>query len=152
TGNERFFHYPEKCPSCGHPVVHEPGDVMAYCVNRECPAQIFESLNHFVSGGAMDIRGLGPSTVYKMMELGFIRDGADLYSLTADQLARLPNFKEKSIDNLLHALEASKQRPFESVLFALGIRPVGFGIAGLLVEEFSDIDTLMSASEEDIAG
>jgi DNA ligase (NAD+) len=152
TGKEKTFHYPDKCPSCGNPVVHEEGEAMAYCVNRECPAQIFESLNHFVSRGAMDIRGLGPSTIYKLLELGFIRDAADLYSLTDEQLSELPGFKEKSIQNLQSAIDDSRERPFENVLFALGIRHIGEGVAALLTENFHDIDGLMNANEEDIAG
>jgi DNA ligase (NAD+) len=152
TGKEKTFHYPDKCPSCGNPVVHEEGEAMAYCVNRECPAQIFESLNHFVSRGAMDIRGLGPSTIYKLLELGFIRDAADLYSLTDEQLSELPGFKEKSIQNLQSAIDDSRKRPFENVLFALGIRHIGEGVAALLTENFHDIDGLMNANEEDIAG
>src|SRR6266571_1991251 len=152
SGKEKIFHYPDKCPSCGNPVVHEEGEAMAYCVNRECPAQIFESLNHFVSRGAMDIRGLGPSTIYKLLELGFIRDAADLYSLTDEQLSELPGFKEKSIQNLQSAIEDSRKRPFENVLFALGIRHIGEGVAALLTENFHDIDGLMNANEEDIAG
>ena len=151
TGKETMFEYPKICPSCGQKVVHEEGDAMAYCVNRDCPAQIFESLNHFVSRGAMDIAGLGPSTIHKMMELGFVKSSADLYAVTDAQLAELPGFKEKSIKNLLNALEASKQRPFENVLLALGIRHVGEGVAALLVERFKDIDSLMNAEEEEIA-
>ncbi|HEY3129411.1 MAG TPA: NAD-dependent DNA ligase LigA [Acidobacteriota bacterium] len=150
TGQEKAFRYPKKCPSCGHDVVHEEGEAMAYCVNRDCPAQQFEGLNHFVSQGAMDIRGLGPSTLQKMIDLGFIRDGADLYSLSNEQLAQLPNFKEKSVSNLRGAIEASKQRRFENVLFAMGIRHVGEGIAQLLVNNFQGIDSLMNASEEEI--
>jgi len=152
TGKEQVFQYPDKCPSCGQAVVHEPGEAMAYCVNRECPAQIFEGLNHFVSRGAMDIRGLGPSTIWKLLELGFIRNAADLYSLTDEQLAQLPGFKEKSIQNLKSAIEDSKKRPFENVLFALGIRHIGEGVAALLTQTFHDIDALMNASEEEIAG
>jgi DNA ligase (NAD+) len=125
---------------------------MAYCVNRDCPAQIFEGLNHFVSRGAMDISGLGPSTIQKMMDLGFVKSSADLYALTEDQVAELPGFKDKSIKNLLKALEASKQRRFENVLLALGIRHVGEGVAALLIERFNDIDSLMNAGEEEIAG
>ncbi|HSB09232.1 MAG TPA: NAD-dependent DNA ligase LigA [Blastocatellia bacterium] len=151
TGREKIFHYPDKCPSCGHAVVHEEGEAMAYCVNRACPAQIFEGLNHFVSRGAMDIRGLGPSTIWKLLELGFIRNAADLYSLSDEQLAQLPGFKDKSINNLQGAIGESKKRPFENVLFALGIRHVGEGVAALLTEAFHDIDGLMSAKEEDIA-
>jgi DNA ligase (NAD+) len=152
AGKEKIFHYPAKCPSCGHPIVHEEGEAMAYCVNRDCPAQIFESLNHFVSRGAMDIRGLGPSTIWKLLELGFIHNAADFYSLTDEQLAGLPGFKEKSIRNLQAAIEDSKKRPFENVLFALGIRHIGEGVAALLTQTFHDIDGLMNASEEEIAG
>ncbi|MFY9571963.1 MAG: NAD-dependent DNA ligase LigA, partial [Blastocatellia bacterium] len=152
TGKEKIFHYPDKCPSCGQPVVHEEGEAMAYCVNRECPAQIFEGLNHFVSRGALDIRGLGPSTLWKLLELGFINNAADLYSLTDEQLGQLPGFKEKSIANLKSAFEDSKKRPFENVLFALGIRHIGEGVASLLTDTFHDIDGLMNASEEQIGG
>ena len=152
TGKEKIFHYPEKCPSCGQPVVHEAGDAMAYCVNRECPAQLFEGLNHFVSRGAMDIRGLGPSTIWKLLELKFIHNAADIYSLTDEQLAQLPGFKDKSIKNLQGAIEDSKNRPFENVLFALGIRHIGEGIGTLLTSTFHDIDALMNAPEEEISG
>jgi DNA ligase (NAD+) len=152
TGKEKIFHYPDKCPSCGQPVAHEEGEAMAFCVNRECPAQIFEGLNHFISRGAMDIRGLGPSTIFKLLELGFIHNAADLYSLGEEQLAQLPGFKDKSIKNLQSAIEDSKKRPFENVLFALGIRHIGEGVAALLTETFHDIDGLMNASEEEISG
>jgi DNA ligase (NAD+) len=151
TGAEKKFHYPSKCPSCGQPVSHKEGEVMAYCVNRDCPAQLLEGLAHFVSRGAMDIRGLGYSTLHKMLELELIKNGADLYSLSAEQIAQLPGFKDKSITNLLAAIEASKERPFEDVLFALGIRHVGEGVAALLIESFPDIDSLVAASEEDIS-
>jgi DNA ligase (NAD+) len=99
----------------------------------------------------MDIGGLGPSTIQKMMDLGFVKSSADLYVVTEAQLAELPGFKDKSIKNLLNALEASKQRRFENVLLALGIRHVGEGVAALLVERFNDIDSLMNAAEEEIA-
>jgi len=152
NGKEKIFRYPDKCPSCGQPVVHEEGEAMAYCLNRDCPAQIFEGLNHFVSRGAMDIRGLGPSTIWKLLELGFIRNAADLYSLSEEQLGQLPGFKEKSIKNLQEAIEESKKRPFENVLFALGIRHIGEGVAALLTNAFHDIDGLLNASEEDVSG
>jgi len=151
TGKEKIFKYPTRCPSCGQPVVHEQGEAMAYCVNRDCPAQLLENLAHFVSRGAMDIRGLGYSTLYKMVELGMVKNGGDLYALTDKEIARLPGFKEKSIANLLSAIEASKQRPFENVLLALGVRHVGEGVAALLVENFHDIDALLNAAEGDIS-
>jgi DNA ligase (NAD+) len=151
TGREQVFKYPTKCPSCGRPVVHKEGDAMAYCVNRDCPAQLLEGLAHFVSRGAMDIRGLGYSTLLKMVELRLVKSGGDLYGLTEKEIGRLPGYKEKSIANLLAALEESRQRPFENVLLALGIRHVGEGVAALLVETFHDIDALMNATEEDIS-
>jgi DNA ligase (NAD+) len=152
TGNERVFEYPAECPSCGQKVFHEEGEAMAYCLNRDCPAQRFEQLNHFVSQGGMDVRGLGPSTIHKMLELRMIEDAADLYFLNESDLARLPGFKEKSIQNLLAAIESSKERPFENVLLALGIRHVGEGIASLLVINFQNMDSLMRSGEAEIAG
>jgi DNA ligase (NAD+) len=123
---------------------------MAYCSNSRCPAQRLESLKQVVSRGAMDIRGLGPQTLEKMLELKLIEDTADLYNLTAEQVARLPGFKEKSIGNLLASLEQSKLQPFDRVLFALGIRHVGQSIAELLASEFGSIDELQNATEERI--
>jgi DNA ligase (NAD+) len=151
TGKEKKFRYPEKCPSCGRPVQHKEGEVMAYCMNRDCPAQILESLAHFVSRGAMDIRGLGYSTLVKLTDLGFVKNPADIYSLTEEQIAMLPGFKEKSVANMRASIEASKQQPFHNVLLALGIRHVGEGIATLLIDRFPDIDSLMDATEEDIS-
>jgi DNA ligase (NAD+) len=151
SGKEKIYHYPDKCPSCGQKIVREPGEAMAYCLNRNCPAQRFESLKHFVSQGGMDIRGLGPSTLQKMIQLGFVKTAADLYRLRDEQLSQLPNFKDKSIANLQKSLKSSKERPFERVLFALGIRHVGEGIASLLAEAFHSIDALRAASLEEIA-
>lgn len=151
TGQEREFVYPRSCPVCGAEVERKPGEAMTYCTNRSCPAQALEGLKHFVSQGAMDIRGLGPQTLEKMLELGLIQDPADLYFLTREQLARLSNFKEKSISNLLAGIDESRKRPFSRVLFALGIRHVGESIAELLAGAFGDIDPLARASEEEIA-
>jgi DNA ligase (NAD+) len=151
TGAEREFHYPDKCPACEAPVVHEEDEAMAYCRNPHCPAQRLESLIHFASRGAMDIRGLGPQTIQKLLELKLISDPADLYYLTREQIALLPNFKEKSINNLLESISRSKSQPFSRVLFALGIRHVGESIAELLASSFHNIDTLLKASEEEIS-
>ena len=125
---------------------------MAYCSNSQCPAQRLESLKHFVCQGAMDIRGLGPQTLEKMIDLKLVGSPADIYQLTAGQIAQLAGFKEKSIGNLLAAIEASKGRPFSRVLFALGIRHVGESIAELLASSFGSVAALESASEEEIAG
>ncbi len=151
VGTEREFHYPTVCPSCHARVVREDGGVMAYCSNTQCPAQKLESLKHFVSQGAMDIRGLGPQTLEKLLDLKLIKNAADIYCLTAEQLSRLPNFKEKSIANFLSSIEASKGRPFSRVLIALGIRHVGAGIAELIASRLTDIDALAAASEEEIS-
>jgi len=99
----------------------------------------------------MDIRGLGPQTLEKMLELRLIADAADLYSLTAEQVATIPGFKEKSVSNLLRSIEESRRQPFERVLFGLGIRHVGEGVAELLVGGMGSIDALIAAREEDIS-
>jgi len=151
TGSEREFRYPTECPVCGASVLREEGEVMAYCTNRSCPAQRLEALIHFVSQGAMDIRGLGPQTLEKMLDLGLIRDAADLYALTREQVERLPGFKEKSVTNLLGSIEQSRSQPFSRVLFALGIRHVGESIAELLASAFGDVDAIQHATEEEIA-
>lgn len=148
TGNERCFVGPKSCPACDTPVMRQSEDAMAYCTNRNCPAQSLEAFKHFVSQRAMDIRGLGPQTLEKLLELEFIRDPADLYSLTNEKLALLPGFKDKSIENLLGSIEQSKLQPFPRVLFALGIRHVGETVAELLASEFADMDSLSRASEE----
>lgn len=150
TGKERQFTYPDDCPACGTRVTRRPQDAMAYCPNLSCPAQGLENLKHFVARGAMDIRGLGPQTLEKLLELRLIESPADLYFLSEDQLATLPNFKEKSVRNLFGAISHSKSQSFERVLFALGIRHVGESVAELLADAFGDIDSLAEASEEEI--
>ncbi len=151
TGDERPFSYPTHCPECGAPVVREEGGAMAYCSNRQCPAQRLESLKHFVSRGAMDIRGLGPQTLEKLVEMNLISSAADLYDLTREQILELPGFKDTSADNLLRSLEESKHQPFDRVLVALGVRHVGESVARLVAGHFINVDRLREASEEEIA-
>jgi DNA ligase (NAD+) len=151
AGDEKEFRYPAHCPVCRSPVLREEGEAMAYCTNHQCPAQRLESLKHFVSQGAMDIRGLGPQTLEKMLELGLVSDAAGLYRLGVEQVAQLPGFKDKSIGNLLAAIDQSRSQPFNRVLFALGIRHVGEGIADLLAKGMHSIDGLRAASEEEIS-
>ena len=151
TGREREFRYPDTCPDCQQPVVREAGEATAYCTNPKCPAQALEALKHFVSQGAMDIRGLGRQTLEKLIALDLIEAPSDLYCLTQERIARLPNFKEKSTANLLDSIEQSKSQPFQRVLFALGIRHVGDSIAALLATHFSDVDSVMGASEQEIS-
>ena len=144
------FIYPDRCPTCGSEVQKEGDGVLTYCLNRNCPAQRMESLKHFVSLEAMDIAGLGPQTLEKMLELKIITAPADLYSLTMEQILLLPGIKEKSASNLLKSLENSKSRDFAHVLFALGIRHVGEVTARLLVKHFRSIDAIKNASLEEI--
>ncbi len=151
TGEEREFRCPKKCPVCHSPIVREVGEAMAYCTNHQCHAQRYEGLTHFVSKSAMDIRGLGPQTLEKLLELELIEDRAHLYRLTAVQLAKLPHFKEKSISNLLDSIEQSKSQAFPKVLFGLAIRHVGENIAQLLAAEFGDIYSLKKASEGELS-
>ena len=151
TGQERPFSYPERCPECQSPVIREKDGAMAYCSNRQCPAQRLESLNHFVSRGALDIRGLGLKRLEQLVKSKLISNAADLYDLTREQVLELDGFLEKSADNLLNSLEESKRQPFDRVLFALGIRHVGESVARLVTGHFHTLDRLMAASEEEIA-
>ena len=151
TGREQVFTYPDRCPVCRQRVVRKPGEARAYCTNPKCPAQGLEALKHFVSRGAMDIRGLGEQTLEKLIALDLVEDPSDLYFLNREEVAQLPNFKEKSVANLLDSIEQGKSQPFRRVLFALGIRHVGESIAALLVTHFSDLDSMMKASEEEIS-
>ena len=148
---KRRFTYPGLCPICHAPVERKQGEAMAYCTNRRCPAQGLESLKHFVSRNAMDIRGLGEQTLEKLLDLKLIEDPDDLYFLTSRDLKDLPNFKEKSVSNLLNSIKLSKGQTFDQVLFALGIRHAGETISKLLVRAFPNIDLLAAATKEEIS-
>lgn len=151
TGAEREFTMPEQCPSCRTPVVRAAGEVAVRCPNPDCPAKAVEVLKHFVSRGAMDIEGLGDKLSLRFFELGLVRDAADLYRLTADDLLPLEGFKERAVENLLGAIEASKTRSFARVVFALGIPHVGGQTAELLVGRFPGMEALRAAEVEDVA-
>jgi DNA ligase (NAD+) len=124
--------------------------VRTYCPNRACPAQIFRLLGHFASRGAMDIEGLGESMAAQLLESGLVKDVADVYSLTTEQLVGLERMGEKSAENLFAGIEASKQRPLSRVLFALGIRHVGDETAELLAGHFGSMDALAGATLEEL--
>ena len=149
-GREEPYAYPAECPECGTPIVQDPDEALVYCRNRNCPAQRFESLKHFVSRAALDIRGLGPKTLRKLLELELVAGPADLYSLTDEQLSRLEGFKEKSIENLLAGIDGSRRQAFSRVLFGLGIRHVGETAAALLADEFREVENLIQATPERI--
>ena len=150
TGEETAFEMPAQCPSCGQPVVRPEGEVMSLCVNSSCPTQLARLLEHFVSRGAMDIEGLGSRQTAILLDRGLIADVADLYSLEEGGLLELERMGEKSVSNLLAAIEQSKDRPLSRVLVALGIGHVGSEVAELLARHFGSIDSLMQAGEEEL--
>jgi DNA ligase (NAD+) len=149
--NARPWRMPKRCPSCGTELVRIEGEADWRCPNRAgCPDQSVEWLFHFAGRGAMDIEGLGYMTVMALLKEGLIQDPADIYSLTAEDLAKLDGFAERSIDNLLRAIEASKDRPVWRLLVGLNIRHVGSHVAQVLASAFRSIDALAAASEDEI--
>ena len=145
------FQMPETCPSCGQPVTREEGEAAVRCTNPECPAQLLRHLIHFASRDAMDIDGLGPAILEQLVSAGLLYTPADLYALTQEQLAGLERMGEKSAQNLLDALEASKKNDFSRLIFALGIPHIGAKAAKLLAARFPTMDALLEATEEEIA-
>ena len=143
--------FPGTCPECGTPLIRKEGEAQHYCPNSAtCPAQVRGRINHFISRKAMNVDGLGKETVTQLVEAGLIRDVVDLYRLTAEDLLPLERMAQKSVDNLLHGLEASKSVPFERVLFGLGIRHVGETVAKNLAKSLKNIDAFKSVSVEDL--
>lgn len=151
TGKERIFEMPKKCPQCGEPVSRIGEEVYYYCTNPACPAQVVRNIEHFVSKGAMDIEGFGTRQAERFVEMGLLKDAADLYYLKAEDLLKLEGFAEKATENLLKSIEASKNRPLWRLITALGIRHVGNTIAQLLIRHFPSIDDLMRAKEEEFS-
>ncbi|HEM61830.1 MAG TPA: NAD-dependent DNA ligase LigA, partial [Chloroflexi bacterium] len=148
TGGEKVFHMVERCPACGEKVVKPEDEVMYYCVNASCPAQLVARVEHFASRGAMDIEGFGERLAQTFVEKGLLKDVADFYYLDKDELLGLEGFAEKSAENLLSSIEASKARPLWRLIAALGIRGVGAVVAQLVVQHFASIDELMEAGQE----
>ncbi|MCH8090050.1 MAG: NAD-dependent DNA ligase LigA [Chloroflexi bacterium] len=150
TGREVVFQMPDECPVCGTRVVRPEGEAMHRCPNVACPAQIYELLKHFVARGAMDVEGMGESLSEALLKAGLVKDVADIYYLTREQLLTLERMADKSASNILAAIETSKGRPLARVLFALGIFHVGGETAELLARQFVDIDALAAATEEEL--
>ena len=150
TGEERSFIMPDACPVCGSAVYREEGEAAYRCIGISCPAKLKESLKFFGSRGAMDIEGLGEKLIDQMVERGLVKDLADLYELSKTDLANLERMAEKSAQNLLNALERSKEATLPRCLTALGIRHVGEATAKLLAEHFGDLESIMTASEEQL--
>ncbi|MFC2048537.1 NAD-dependent DNA ligase LigA, partial [Chloroflexota bacterium] len=163
TGKEKEFNLLEKlpkndkgqpvCPECRSEVIKPEGEVMYYCSNAACPAQVKERIEHFASRGAMDIRGIGESISAILFDNGLVKDVADLYTLKREDLLGLERMAEKSVDNLFKAIDKSKDRPLARLIFALGIRHVGAETAEILARQFSSLkydkaDSLANTSKE----
>ena len=149
-GTELPFRIPATCPVCGSAVVRLEGEAAHRCIGIACPAQIKEHIVHFASRGGMDIEGLGEKMVYQLVDAGLIKDPADLYFLTAEQLLALDRTGEKSAGNLLRAIAESKGPPLEKLVFALGIRHVGENMSKLLAWKYAGLDKLMTASTDEL--
>lgn len=152
NGDEKPFSMPEVCPVCGAPLVREEGEAAVRCTNSNCPAQQLRSIIHFVSKPAMDIDGLGASVVEQLLDEGLISDCADIYSLKFDDLVSLERFGRKSAQNLIDAIERSKEQGLDRVLVGLGIRMIGSRAAQILANEYENIDALIDASAEELSG
>jgi DNA ligase (NAD+) len=146
----KHFEMPEHCPVCGGNVVRTPGEADHRCVNANCPAKLQGTILHFASRHVMNIDGLGEALVNQLTERGLVKNVADLYKLTKDDLLKLDRMGEKSADNVLAEIAASKQLPLERMIYGLGIRMVGERTAQFLAEHFGSLDAIMNASTEEL--
>lgn len=151
TGEETDFDMPKNCPVCGAPVHREDGEAAFRCTNFACSAQAVRNIIHFVSRNAMDIEGMGPSVVQKLIDEHLIENSADIYSIKKDDLVNIDKLGEKSAQNLINAIENSKKNCLSRLLFGLGIRHIGQSAAREIAKHFKNIDALISASAEEIA-
>ncbi|GGP08018.1 NAD-dependent DNA ligase LigA [Oceanobacillus neutriphilus] len=150
TGEEEEFHMPEECPACGNELVRLEGEVALRCINPNCPAQLMEGLIHFVSRNAMNIDGLGERVIIQLFREDLVHTIADLYRLQKEDLLNLERMGEKSVTNLLNAIEASKENSLERLLFGLGIRFIGSKAAQTLAMEFETMERMQAATLEDM--
>ena len=148
TGAEKVFHMPKKCPVCGSPTARVPDQVYIRCDNMTCAAQLRGRIRYYASRDAMDVDGLGPAIIEQFVEQALVRDVADLYSLTAEQLEKLERMGEKSSQNLVEAIAATKDRGLARLIAALGIPNVGITQAETLAQHYDDLDALMAADAE----
>ena len=149
--SEEKLDIPTNCPSCESKLLHFEDEVALRCINPRCPAQIKEGLTHFASRDAMNISGLGPSIVEKLFAANLVKDVADIYRLTVEDLLLLDGIKEKSAQKLYQAIQVSKENSAEKLLFGLGIRHVGSKASQLLLQNFHSIESLAQANPEEIA-
>jgi DNA ligase (NAD+) len=150
TGDETVYHPPLVCPVCEEPVEHFKGEVAWYCVNASCEAQLIRNIEHFVSRPAMDIVGLGIKIVEQLAKEGLVRNVSDLYILQREDLLNLEGFADKKADNLLEAIQQSKDQPLARLITALGIRGVGEVVAATLATRFGNLDALSNARMTDL--
>ncbi|HZA39089.1 MAG TPA: NAD-dependent DNA ligase LigA [Actinomycetota bacterium] len=150
TGKERKFKMPKTCPSCGSEIVRPEGEAVARCTGLDCPSQRVEKLFHFAGRSAMDIEGLGYQTIIALTDRDWLNDIGDIYSLTSEHLAQLEGFGEKSIDNLMTAIERSKSRSLGNLLIGLGIRHVGGTVAFQIAREAGSLAKLQEMSAEEL--
>jgi len=148
-GSQRPIVPPTTCPACGDPIVHPEGEIAYYCINAACPAQLVQKLTYFTH--VLDMEGLGERTAVQLVEQRLVEDPADLYFLSKESLLTLEGFADKKADNLLAAIAQAKDRPFDRVLAALGIRGVGTTVAQVLADAFPTLDALATAPAEVIA-
>jgi DNA ligase (NAD+) len=146
----KTFHMPEKCPVCGTKVVKTEGEVDCRCVNANCPAKLRETILHFASRHVMNIEGMGDALVAQLTDRGMVKNVADIYKLTKDDLLSLERMGDKSAQNVLDEIEASKKLPLERVIFGLGVRFVGERTAQFLAEHFGSMDAIMNAGQEEL--
>ena len=151
AGGAQLIQFITHCPDCSSELVKEDGEAQHYCLNeKQCPPQVKGKIEHFISRRAMNIDGLGAETIDALVEVGFIRNIADLYSLSYEQVISMDRMADKSVRNLLEGLEASKEMPFEKVLFGLGIRFVGETVSKKLAKAFLTVDAIISASYDEL--
>lgn len=145
-----IFKFPDVCPSCGEKVYRDEDEAAIRCINPECPAQLLRNLIHFCSRDAMDIEGLGPAIIETFVNEGMIAKTYDIYNLDFNKIASLEGFKETSANNIINSVNNSKNNDLSKLIFALGIRHIGAKAGKLLADYFSDIDSVMNASVDDI--
>lgn len=149
-GGNPVYTFPSVCPSCGSAVVQDEEEAAIRCINPACPAQLLRNLIHFCSRDAMDIEGLGPSILEQFVQKELVASAADLYVLPRETILALEGFQEKSADNILNAVEKSKQNDLSRLLYALGIRHIGAKAAKLLAQQFGTMDAVLSATADEI--
>ncbi|MBU0573795.1 MAG: NAD-dependent DNA ligase LigA [Candidatus Margulisbacteria bacterium] len=150
TGHERSFHMPVKCPVCGGELYRPEGEAITRCINAACPAQVKGRIGLFTSREAMDIEHVGPAVVDQLVENKLIKDVADLYKLEKNDLLDLERFADKSAQNVIDSIESSKNRPYDRLLYGLGIRMVGRHVATLIAQNYDSLEDLFDVKEEEL--